>query len=150
MNKKESVENFLSKRKIAVAGVSRNGKKFGNTIYKELKSKEYEVFALNPSAENINGEPSYANLNSLPEPVDGLITVVPPAETEKIVKEANEAGIKNIWMQQGSESEAAINYCKENGIDVVHGECILMFAEPVTSIHKFHKWIWKLFGKLPN
>jgi predicted CoA-binding protein len=53
-------------------------------------------------------------------------------------------------MQQGSESEKAINYCNENGIDVIHGECILMFAEPVESIHKFHKWLWKIFGKLPK
>ena len=58
--------------------------------------------------------------------------------------------IKNIWMQQGSEAKDAINFCKDNGIDVVHGECILMFAEPVSSIHSLHRWINKLIGKYPK
>jgi predicted CoA-binding protein len=150
MSKKESVENFISKSKLAVVGVSSGGKKFGNTIYKELKTKGYEVYPVNPGAEKINGEVCYKDLSSLPEKVDGVITVVPPAVTEKIVVDANAAGINSIWMQQGSESEKAINYCNENGIDVIHGECILMFAEPVESIHKFHKWLWKIFGKLPK
>jgi predicted CoA-binding protein len=150
MSKKESVENFISKSKLAVVGVSQSGKKFGNTIYKELKTKGYEVYPVNPGAEKINGEVCYKDLSSLPEKVEGVITVVPPAVTEKIVVDANTAGINSIWMQQGSESEKAINYCNENGIDVIHGECILMFAEPVESIHKFHKWFWKIFGKLPK
>ncbi|MBL1212677.1 MAG: CoA-binding protein [Ignavibacteriae bacterium] len=150
MSKKESVENFISISKLAVVGVSSSGKKFGNTIFKELKKKGYEVYPINPAADKINGEVCYKDIDSLPEKVEGVITVVPPAATEKIVEDANIAGINSIWMQQGSESEKAINYCNENGIDVIHGECILMFAEPVESIHKFHKWLWKIFGKLPK
>ena len=64
--------------------------------------------------------------------------------------EANEAGIKKIWMQQGSESPKAIKFCKENGIELVEGECIMMFSEPVKSIHKFHRGLNKLFGKYPK
>lgn len=78
------------------------------------------------------------------------LSLLPPSETENIVKEAKESGIKFIWMQQGSESENAINYCKENGIHVVAGKCILMFVEPVKSIHKFHRWIDKVTGKYPQ
>ena len=59
-------------------------------------------------------------------------------------------GVKNIWMQQGSESENAIEFCNKNEINVIHGECILMFAEPVKSIHSFHRWVNKLIGKYPN
>ena len=72
------------------------------------------------------------------------------SQTEMVVKEANEIGVKNVWMQQGSESDEAIKYCKENGINEIHKECILMFADPVNSIHGFHRWIWKVIGKLPN
>lgn len=53
-------------------------------------------------------------------------------------------------MQQGSESQAAIDFCKENKIDYVSGECIMMFSEPVQSIHRFHRGIWKLIGKYPK
>ena len=67
-----------------------------------------------------------------------------------MVREVAEAGIKHLWIQQGAESDAAIEYCREHEINVVHGECILMFAEPVGSIHRFHRWLWGVFGKLPK
>jgi predicted CoA-binding protein len=79
-----------------------------------------------------------------------VITIVPPAATEEVVKQAHAAGIKRIWMQQGSESEAAIRYCRDNGMTVIDGECILMFAEPAAFYHRFHRWIWKILGKLPQ
>jgi len=75
---------------------------------------------------------------------------VPPAETEQVVQEAAAAGIRRVWMQQGAESEAAIRFCEEHGMSVVHGECILMFAQPVDSVHRLHRWIWRLLGKLPQ
>jgi len=150
MADKKIVERFTAGKKIAVVGVSRNGKKFGNAAYKELKLKGYEVFPVNPNMDDLNGDKCYPDLKSLPETVDGVLCVVPPAQTEKIVQDAHQAGINLVWMQQGSESKTAIQYCEENSIDAVHGECIFMFAEPVGSIHKFHRWIWKVFGKLPN
>jgi hypothetical protein len=81
--------------------------------------------------------------------VDGVLIVVPPTQTEKIVRAAGAAGIKRVWMQQGAESEAAIQFCKENGISEVHGECILMFAGSA-FFHKPHRWVWGLLGKLPK
>jgi predicted CoA-binding protein len=150
MNSRTAVEGFLGEKTLAVVGVSRGGKKFGNSIMKELKDKGYRVYPINPHAEMIGGERCYASLEDLPERPGGVITVIPPAATEAVVREAKAAGIERIWMQQGSESEAAIRYCTENGMEVVHGECIMMFAEPVGSIHRFHRWIWKLFGKLPK
>ncbi len=150
MADKKIVEKFIAARKLAVVGVSRDSKKFGSAVYKELKSKGYELFPVNPNMDNLNGDTCFPDLKSLPETVDGVICVVPPAVTENVVKDAHAASINLVWMQQGSESKNAVQYCKENGIDVVHGECIFMFAEPVGSIHKFHRWIWKVFGKLPK
>ena len=74
---------------------------------------------------------------------------MPPVQTEKLVREARDAGIARIWMQQGAESAEAIRFCDESGIDVVHGQCIMMFAEPA-GIHKFHRWLNGIFGKLPT
>jgi hypothetical protein len=71
-------------------------------------------------------------------------------QTEKVVMEANEAGIKKVWLQQGSQSDEAINYCEENEIDFVSNECILMFAQPSAFIHRAHKWVWGVLGKLPQ
>ncbi len=128
MTTKSSVENFLSQKNIAVIGVSRNTKKFGNTIYRSLKKKGYNVFPINPNAEKIEGDNCYPDLLSLPEKIDAVIINVPPEETEKVVLKVNKAGIKRVWLQQGSQSEKAINFSQENGIDCVSNECILMLS----------------------
>lgn len=150
MTSKESVDNFLNCKNLAVVGVSRKSSKFGNVIYKELKKKGFNVYGVNPNMENIEGDKCYKNLHELEGKVNGIVNVVSKAQTSDIVREAKEIGITNFWMQQGSESDEAINFCKENGINEIHKECILMFADPVNSIHGVHKWLWKILGKLPN
>ena len=149
MNSKKVVEDFIAQKKIALVGVSRKKTKFGNAIYKELKQKGYNVFPINPHINNFEGDVCYPDLHSLPEKVDAVVINVQPAQTEKVVKEAKEAGIKKVWLQQGSQSDAAVKYCEENGIDYVSNECILMFAQPSAFIHRAHKWVWGVLGKLP-
>ena len=150
MVSKKTIDEFLLKKNIAVIGVSRKSQKFGNVVYKELKKKDYSPFGVNPNMDEIEGDKCYSSLSELKEKVSSIVIVVPSEQTEKIVKEANEIGVKHIWMQQGSESEKTITYCDEHEISVVYKECILMFLEPVNSIHGFHKWIWKVLGKLPK
>ncbi len=150
MTAKTAVENFVAQRTLAVVGASRDGKKFGNVAFKALRDKGYRVFPVNPSAEMVEGEPCYPNLLSLPERVDNVLVVVPPAETERVVREAAAAGIRRVWLQQGAASEAAIRFCEAHDMEVVHDECILMFAQPVASFHKWHRWVWKALGKLPR
>lgn len=147
MASKTDVKEFLSCKKIAVVGVSRSGKKFGNSVFKELKSKGYEVYPVNPNADEIEGTKSYPDINALKGMIDGAVFVVPPAQTEKLVRDAASAGISRIWMQQGSESKDAIKFCNENGINAVYGECILMYAEPAAFFHRLHRGINKLTGK---
>ena len=150
MNRREQIEDFLAQRELALVGVSRKGKKFGNAVLKELTAKGRRVFPVHPQAETVDGQPCWPGLMALPAKVGGVVVVVPPSETEKVVRDISRAGIPRVWMQQGSASDAAIRYCRDNGISVIHGECILMFAEPVGSIHRVHRWIWKIFGKLPQ
>ena len=145
-----AVDEFLAQKNLAVVGVSRKGGKFGNTVFKEFKGKGYRVYPVNPQAETIDGEHCYANVRDLPQPMDGIVVVVPPAQTEIVVQDAAEAGIERIWIQQGAESEKALRFCEERGLKVIHGECILMFAEPAAFYHKLHRWVWGLFGKLPQ
>jgi len=140
MTTRSSVQDFLSQPVLAVVGASRDPKKFGNSIYRELKAKGHHVLPVNPHAETVDGDPCYPNLAALPEKPGGIIVVVPPAETEKIVREASAAKITRVWLQRGSESPDAIAYCAANGIQVISGECILMFAEPAAFYHKIHRF----------
>lgn len=149
MTDKNLIESFIAEKKLALAGASQGGKKFGNAIQKELQGKGYELFLIHPTAKEINGIVCYPDLSSLPEQVGGLVNVVQPEQTEKLVQQAYEAGVNKIWMQQGSASEKAIEYCRDKEMDVIHGECILMFAQP-QGLHKFHHLLWGLFGKLPK
>jgi len=148
--KSESIKSFLELKNIAVSGVSSKGNGFGVAVFNHLKDNDYTVFGVNKNGGFSNSIKLYNSLSAVEHKIDGIVTVVPPAETEIIVQEAKELGIKNIWMQQGSESKNAINFCKDNGINVVHNECIMMFVEPVKSIHSFHRWINKLVGKYPQ
>jgi uncharacterized protein len=149
MNSKKIVDEFLLQKKIAVVGVSRKKTKFGNAIYRELKQKGYNVFPVNPHINTFEGDNCYPDLLSLPEKVDAVVINVPSVQTEKVVREAKKAGINKIWLQQGSQSENAVKFCEENGIEYVSNECILMFAQPSAFIHRAHRWIWGVLGKLP-
>jgi predicted CoA-binding protein len=143
------IYDFMSQRSLAVVGVSRTGKKFGNTIYKTLKQHGYKVFPLHPEAKAVEGDPCYPSFRALPEKVGGVVICVPPNQTEQVLPQVLEAGIKRVWLQQGSESFTAIRYCEKNGLAAVYGQCIMMFTEPVGSLHRFHRWVWKLIGKYP-
>lgn len=144
------VKDFMSQEALAVVGVSRSANKFGSLVYRDLKKKGYRVYAVNPNAQTIDGDPAYPDLLSLPEAVGGVVLVVPPQQTERMVQQAQQAGITRVWMQQGAESPAAVAFCKDNGISVVQGECIMMFAGTVGFPHNIHRWAKKVSGKLPK
>ncbi len=150
MISRQVIDRFLDQRELAVVGASRTGRKFGNTVYRELKAKGYKLRLVHPQAETIEGERCYPSLRELPGPVGGVVIVVPPNQTEKVVRDAAAAGIKRVWMQQGAESAAAILACEEAGLEVVHGCCILMFAEPAGLRHRVHRGVLRLLGRLPR
>ena len=131
--KKENLElqinDFLSKEKYALYGMSRTGNKFGNKVYKNLTLKGYKLFPIHPKANKIQGIKCWPNLTMLPGKVDGTVIVVPPEQTEIIVKEIAHAGIKRAWMQPGAESEKAIKYCEENGIVTIYQECVMVLSK---------------------
>jgi predicted CoA-binding protein len=150
MNDRKAIDEFIGQRTLAIVGVSRSGKKFGNVILRELKTKGYTLYPVHPQADTLEGVRCYPNFQTLPEKVGGVIVVVQPAQTEKVVQEAYQAGIHRIWMQQGAESPAAIQFCKDNGVTAVYGRCIMMFSEPVGIPHRIHRWFMKVLGRLPQ
>lgn len=150
MNKLGKIHDFLGQPEIAVVGVSSNPKKFGTVCYNNLQSKGYQVIPVNSNLEYFNGEKCYRSIKDIPSVPKSILLVIPPAETLKVVQEASEIGVKHVWMQLGSENQKAINFCKQNGMEVISRECILMFVEPVNSIHKFHRFVNKLVKIYPQ
>ena len=149
MTTQASVEGFLAEKTLAIAGVSRSGKGFGNSVLRDLTGKGYEMHPVHPEVDEVGGLRCSRSIADLPKEVGGLILVVPPDQTEKLVRQAKDVGINRVWMQQGAESDESIRYCSENDIDAVHGECVMMFAQP-TGVHRFHRWLNGVFGKLPS
>ena len=150
MNAKKTVSEFLAEKHLAVVGVSRSGKDFSNLAYRELKKKGYRLVPVNPNANALEGERCYHRLTEIEDRPAGAIVMTNSRVTESVVRDAAEAGIRKLWIQQGSESQGALELARQKGLSVVSGDCILMFAEPVASFHRFHRWVWKLLGKLPK
>ena len=146
----EQVKNFLGKKNYIFYGVSSNKAKFSNTVLKHLVKNGSSVFPVHPEIKEVEGIRCYKNIGDIESKPDSAIIFLSPENTEKVLPGIVNAGIKNIWIQQRSESEKAIAYCEDNGINVIHGECILMFSEPVTFVHKVHRWINRIAGKLPS
>ena len=120
------IDDFLTLKSFAVVGASRDRDKYGNIVYRELRSRGFRVFAVNPMAQTIEGDPCYPTLADLPERVEGAVIVVPPDQTERTVRTAVAAGIRTVWMQPGAESEDAIRICEENGLCAIHNACVLV------------------------
>lgn len=149
----EKVEDFLSQKHIAVAGVSgKSSASPANMIYKKLKASDYKVYAVNPNTDTVEGDNCYPNLRSTPVKVDGVVIVTRPEVSEAIVKQCVEIGIKKVWMHssfgQGSVSDQATQYARKNNISVISGACPLMYVKPVDFGHKCMRWILGVFGKL--
>ncbi len=110
---------------IAVVGASRHKEKYGYKVYAQLLKEEYEAYPINPNADEIDGHKVYHSLAELPKKTDLVITVVPPAVTEKLLPEVKKEGIRYVWMQPGSESGKALQMCKELGLECIHDLCYI-------------------------
>jgi predicted CoA-binding protein len=150
MTTRSAVQDFLNQKTLAVIGVSRSKKKFSRMVFDGLRKQGYKVFAVNPNAAKLDEEACFDSISSLPQKVDGIVIIVSPKRTEKIVEEAFAAGIKRVWMQNGAETKGAIDFCKKNGITVIDHQCIFMFLQPKAFPHNIHGFIWKLTGKMPK
>ena len=148
MTSATSIDAFLDNPSIAVVGVSRSGRGFGNSASRVLRAQGYRVYPVNWSAPVVDGVRCSARLSELPERVNAVLVVVPPRQAIEVVREAAAAGIRHVWLQQGAESPAAVRAATSLGLNVVSGECILMFARP-TGIHRMHHWLRQVTHRLP-
>lgn len=149
---KKTIQAFLDQKRVAIAGASNNKDNFGRSILTEFLKKEYEVYAVNPKCDSIEGRSCVPSVKELPPEVENLILAVPSKLTEEIVEQCIDSSIKRVWMikgvGKGSYSEQAYLSCQQNQIEVVYGFCPLMFLGE--GMHKFHFWLRKKFTKLPE
>lgn len=148
MSLSDRIDAFVAEPALALVGISHRGGKFGNIACRELRAKGYRVYLIHPTAATIDGVPCYRRFADLPERVNAVLVVVPPHAAIDVVRDAAAAGIRRVWLQQGSESPQALAQCHELGLQPVAGECILMFTKP-TGVHRVHRWMRQLFGRMP-
>jgi predicted CoA-binding protein len=152
---KQAAAEFLAKKRIAVTGVSRtpNGHG-GNVVYQRLRARGYEVFAINPNADTVEGDACYHDLKSVPRGVDAVVIATRPDIAEATMRECADLGIKHVWMHRsfgaGSVSRAAAEYGRQHGIRVIAGGCPLMFEPTADPAHKVMRVLFTMTGKVPT
>jgi len=144
---KDAASEFLASTRVAVTGVSRTPKNHGsNNVYKRLRERGYEVFAVNPNADEVEGDPCYQDLKSIPGGVQAVVIGTRPEIAEDTMRECAELGIKHVWMHRGpgagSVSAAATEYGRQHGITVIDGGCPLMFGATADLGHKLIRFIY--------
>jgi predicted CoA-binding protein len=152
---KEAATDFLSCRRIAVTGVSRTPEQHGgNIVYTRLKERGYQVFAVNPHADTIEGDRAYPDLTSIPGGVEAVVIATRPEQAEATVREAANLGMTKVWMHRsmgaGSVSPQAAALGRELGMVVIDGGCPLMFGPTADGGHKVMCALLKLTGKVPR
>lgn len=152
---KEVATEFLAHKRIAVTGVSRKPQSHGsNIVYQRLRQRGYEVFAVNPNADEVEGDVSYHDLGSIPGGVEAVVIGTRPEIAEDTMRECADLGIKHVWMHRsfgkGSVSDAATDFGLRHGIAVIDGGCPLMFEPTADPGHKVMRFIFKMTGKVPR
>jgi predicted CoA-binding protein len=152
----EAASEFLANKRIAVTGVSRNAQSGhgSNVVYQRLRERGYEVFAVNPNADQVEGDKCYHDLKSIPGGVGAVVIGTKPETAETTMRECAALGVKHVWMHRsvggGSVSSTAAAYGRANGISVIPGGCPLMFEPVSDGAHKAMRFVFTLTGAVPR
>jgi predicted CoA-binding protein len=152
---KQAASEFLAKKRIAVTGVSRSPQGHGsNMVYKRLRERGYQVFAINPNTDSVEGDPCYHDLKSVPGGVDAVVIGTRPEAADATMRECVELGIGYAWMHRGpgpgSVSGSATEYGRQHGITVIDGGCPLMFEPTADFGHKVARLVFSGTGNVPR
>ena len=152
---KDAACEFLANKRVAVTGVSRDPKGHGsNVVYKRLRERGYDVFAVNPNADEVEGDACFRDLRSIPGGVDAAVIATRPELAEETMRECADLGIKHVWMHRGpgagSVSESAARYGREHDIEVIDGGCPCMFGPTADFGHKAMRVLFTATGNVPK
>jgi hypothetical protein len=151
---KQAAEEFLAQHRIAVAGVSRDTKQPANLIYRRLRDTGHEVFAVNPNADQVEGDRCYTAVGEIPHSLDGVVVVTPPDVAAAVVEDCAAAGVPRVWLHRGlgpgSMSDDAVAACHRHGIAVIPGGCPNMFGATSDPGHRGMLHVLQITGKVPR
>ncbi len=152
---KVAASAFLANKRVAVTGVSRDPKGHGsNVVYKRLRERGFDVFAVNPNADEVEGDPCYHDLRSIPDGVDAVVIATSPQVAEDTMRQCAELGIKHVWMHRGpgpgSVSQPAAEFGRQHGIAVIDGGCPCMFGPTADLGHRAMRVMLGLSGSVPR
>jgi uncharacterized protein len=152
---KEAANDFLAQKRIAVAGVSRTPAGHGaNVVYTGLRKAGYQVFAVNPLADQVEGDLCYHDLKSIPGGVDAVVVGTAPGVSADVLRECAEQGIRRVWLHRsfggGSVSDEAVSVGRKHGTTVIAGGCPMMFMDGADIGHRCMRWVLNLTGGLPK
>lgn len=155
MKTRDAAEQFLTNRRIAVTGVSRQAEGHGsNIVYQRLKERGYDVVAVNPNADTVEGDPCYPTLAAVPDGVQAVVIATSPEHAVSTMQECVDLGVTQVWMHRsfggGSVSDAATDLGRQNGVTVIDGGCPLMFGPTADGGHKMMCRVLTLFGTVPR
>ena len=144
---------FLASKRVAVTGVSRTPRTHGsNNVYRRLRERGYQVFAVNPNTDQVEGDRRYHDLKSIPGGVQAVVIGTRPEIADDTMRECVELGIKHVWMHRsagtGSVSDTATDYGRQHGITVIDGGCPLMFGPTADFGHRIMRFLYA--GKVPK
>jgi predicted CoA-binding protein len=152
---KDAASDFLAHKRVAVTGVSRNAKDHGaNVVYQRLRSRGYTVFAVNPNADEVEGDRCYHDLRSIPGGVEAVVIGTSPEHAEETMRECADLHVTHVWMHRGpgrgSVSDSAAVYGREHGITVIDGGCPCMFGPTADAGHKAMRLVLTMSGNVPK
>jgi predicted CoA-binding protein len=156
MKTKDAAAEFLDLKRVAVTGVSRHPSNHGaNVVYKRLRDRGYRVFAVNPNADEVEGDPCFHDLKAVPDGVDWVVIGTRPEAADATMHECVDIGITRVWMHQpafgaGSVSPSATEFGRQHGVTVIDGGCPCMFAPTADPGHKVMKVMCSMGNKLPK
>ena len=154
MASKRAIDSFLSCRRIAVVGVSRDPKDFSRAVFRAFVERGYDAVLVNAAGGELDGHPAARWVGEVQPPPEAALLLTPPAATGQVVRECADAGVKRVWMHrgagQGAVSPQAVTLCRERGIEVVDGECPFMFLPDTGWFHGVHRFFTRLGGRLPS
>lgn len=154
MSSLRQIEDFLSQKRVALIGVSRDPRDFSRTLFREFALRGYDIVPVNPAVSLVDDRHCYSSVGEIQPPVSAALLMTPPDVTEDIVRECVAAKVTKIWLHRavgsGSVSQNAVSYCREHHVELVEGHCPMMFLPGTGFVHRVHKFFSKLSGSYPK
>lgn len=148
------IHSFLAHQRIAFVGISRDPKDFSRMLFREMCDRGYDMVPVNPAATEVESSRCFAHVQDIEPPAEAALIMTASQQTENVVRDCLQVGIKDVWMHrgggQGSVSDQAVKFCRENGMRLVEGYCPYMFLPSTSVVHRVHRFFMKILGSLPD